>query len=224
MQAMILAAGRGERLRPLTDSCPKPLVKVASKPLIFWHLLKLKSIGINDIVVNSAHLSSMIVDTLGDGKKFGLKITHSVELPPGLETAGGIINALPYLIDDYFLVINGDVFIDGPYEQFLNPPTGDALARMFMVKNPQHHLQGDFSLKKGQIILGNNLTFSGVAVYKREGFEGFKVDRLPLKPFFLRWIEGNKAQGQLLDGAWFDVGTLERLKQTEEYIRSKESL
>ena len=130
MRAMILAAGRGERLRPLTDTCPKPLIKVGGKPLILWHIEKLKAQGITRFVVNSAHLSELIVEYLGDGHKFGVEIIHSVEGLGGLETAGGIIKALPYLGDDEFLVVNGDIFIDGDYSQFLVKIPKDKIVRL----------------------------------------------------------------------------------------------
>lgn len=219
---MILAAGRGERLRPLTDSCPKPLIKVKGQPLIFWHLAKLKACGITEVVVNSAHLSAMLVKALGDGQQFGLKITHKVEAVPGLETAGGIINALKDLGDEPFLVINGDTFIDADYAQFLKPMPAAAQALLFMVANPQEHPQGDFSLQEGKVVSGGDYTFSGVALYRPEAFFNLKVERLPLKPFFLKWMEEQRLYGAKLQGAWFDAGTVERLERIENYLKSKE--
>lgn len=216
---MILAAGRGERFRPFTDICPKPLIPVLNKPLIVWHLEKLKSAGFNEVVVNSAWLSHKIVSFLGDGSSFGLHITHSVEENPGLETAGGIIKALPYLGEEPFLVINGDVFLDADYKIFKNITLQDKdLGHLFLVKNPQHHLQGDFSLSNNLVIYGGDFTFSGVAIYKKEAFTNCKVERLPLRPFFDRWIANQKLMGSLLNVPWFDVGTLERKQEAERYL------
>ena len=165
MKAMILAAGRGERLRPITDTCPKPLVKVGDKSLIEWHLEKLKKAGVTDILINSAYLSSMIVSYLGDGHKFGVNITHSVEGDSGLETAGGIINALPFFEGEDFLVVNGDTFIDGDYKQFLTPLKAGVQARLYLVNNPEHNLKGDFSLdEKGMCTRGTGYTFSGTEI------------------------------------------------------------
>ncbi|MDO5351457.1 MAG: nucleotidyltransferase family protein [Succinatimonas sp.] len=219
---MILAAGRGERLRPLTDKCPKPLIEVGKRPLIFWHLEKLKACGITEVVVNSAHLSEMIVSSLGDGSAFGMHITHKVEEIPGLETAGGIINAQDVLGDEPFLVINGDIFIDADYSQFIRDIPDDSLAFLFLTSNPPEHLQGDFSLKEGFVCKGGDFTFSGVAIYRPQAFCNLKIERMPLKPLFLKWQESKVLYGVELKGQWFDVGTLDRLHRVESYLKTKE--
>ena len=223
MKAMILAAGRGERLRPITDTCPKPLVKVGNKTLIEWHLEKLKKAGIRDIIINSAYLSSMIVSALGDGHSFGVNITHSVEGSSGLETAGGIINALPFFDGEDFLVVNGDTFIDGDYRQFLKPLKKGMQARLYLVDNPEHNLKGDFSLdENGLCKRGAGYTFSGTAVYSCKGFEHHEIKKEPLLPYFEKWSQEKILTGALLEGKWFDVGTIQRLDTVNNYVREKQ--
>ncbi len=223
MKAMILAAGRGERLRPITDTCPKPLVKVGNKTLIEWHLEKLKKAGIRDIIINSAYLSSMIVSALGDGHSFGVNITHSVEGSSGLETAGGIINALPFFEGEDFLVVNGDTFIDGDYRQFLKPLKKGMQARLYLVDNPEHNLKGDFSLdENGLCKRGAGYTFSGTAVYSCKGFEHHEIKKEPLLPYLEKWSEEKTLCGEILDGKWFDVGTVQRLDTVNNYVREKQ--
>lgn len=223
MKAMILAAGRGERLRPITDTCPKPLVKVGNKTLIEWHLEKLKKAGIRDIIINSAYLSSMIVSALGDGHSFGVNITHSVEGSSGLETAGGIINALPFFEGEDFLVVNGDTFIDGDYRQFLKPLNKGMQARLYLVDNPEHNLKGDFSLdENGLCKRGAGYTFSGTAVYSCKGFEHHEIKKEPLLPYLEKWSEEKTLCGETLDGKWFDVGTVQRLDTVNNYVREKQ--
>lgn len=223
MKAMILAAGRGERLRPITDTCPKPLVKVGNKTLIEWHLEKLKKAGIRNIIINSAYLSSMIVSALGDGHSFGVNITHSVEGSSGLETAGGIINALPFFEGEDFLVVNGDTFIDGDYRQFLKPLKKGMQARLYLVDNPEHNLKGDFSLdENGLCKRGAGYTFSGTAVYSCKGFEHHEIKKEPLLPYLEKWSEEKTLCGEILDGKWFDVGTVQRLDTVNNYVREKQ--
>ena len=223
MKAMILAAGRGERLRPITDTCPKPLVKVGDKSLIEWHLEKLKKAGVTDILINSAYLSSMIVSYLGDGHKFGVNITHSVEGDSGLETAGGIINALPFFEGEEFLVVNGDTFIDGDYKQFLTPLKAGVQARLYLVNNPEHNLKGDFSLdENGLCSRGPGYTFSGIAVYSCKAFEHREIKKEPLLPYFEKWSQEKILTGALLEGKWFDVGTIQRLDTVNNYVKEKQ--
>ncbi len=220
MRAMILAAGRGERLRPLTDTTPKPLIRVGGRPLIEWHISKLKAAGIREIVVNSAYLSEQIVTTLGDGAQYGVRIFHSVEGEQGLETAGGIIKALPLLGEQPFVVVNGDTFMDADYGQLVRAQLQGAWALLFMVENPAHHQQGDFSLRPdGALSFGGGYTFSGAALYDPRAFEGETAARKPLRPFFERFIAQHRIRGQLLRGQWFDVGTVERLNGVEQYIQ-----
>ena len=220
--AMILAAGRGERLRPLTDTTPKPLIDAGGVPLIVRHIKALKEAGITDIVVNSAWLSDKIVNFLGDGKQFGVHITHSVEGPGGLETAGGIIKALPYL-SDTFLVVNGDTYMDVSYAKFLQRKLPDNIcARLYLVKNPAHNLKGDFALgEDGLVQYGNRYTFSGTALYRKTAFAHMNVCRLKLRPLFDKWIAAGALQGCVFDEPWFDAGTIERLNIINEYIKNR---
>ncbi len=217
---MILAAGRGERLRPITDTCPKPLVKVGGKELLVWHIEKLKQVGITDILINSAYLSEKIVDFIGDGSKFGVKVTHSVEGASGLETAGGIIKALPFFEGKDFLVVNGDTFIDADYKQFLEPLETEYLARLYLVDNPPHNQKGDFKIEDGKCYRGSDYTFSGTAVYKTKAFLNMPIEKKPLLPLFLKWSQIHELSAKPLCGKWFDVGTIERLNQVNSYIQN----
>lgn len=220
MKAMILAAGRGERLRPITDTCPKPLVKVGGEELLVWHIEKLKQVGITDILINSAYLSEKIVDFIGDGSKFGVKVTHSVEGASGLETAGGIIKALPFFEGQDFLVVNGDTFIDADYKQFLEPLENEYLARLYLVDNPPHNQKGDFKIEDGKCYRGSDYTFSGTAVYKTKAFLNMPIEKKPLLPLFLKWSQIHELSAKPLCGKWFDVGTIERLNQVNSYIQN----
>lgn len=220
MKAMILAAGRGERLRPITDTCPKPLVKVGGKELLVWHIEKLKQVGITDILINSAYLSEKIVDFIGDGSKFGVKVTHSVEGASGLETAGGIIKALPFFEGQDFLVVNGDTFIDADYKQFLEPLENEYLARLYLVDNPPHNQKGDFKIEDGKCYRGSDYTFSGTAVYKTKAFLNMPIEKKPLLPLFLKWSQIHELSAKPLCGKWFDVGSIERLNQVNSYIQN----
>lgn len=220
MRAMILAAGRGERLRPLTDHIPKPLVKVAGRELLLWHILRLKKAGIEEIVVNSAWLSQKIVEFLGDGSKWNVNITHSVEGAGGLETAGGIIRALSFFQGEPFLVVNGDTYMDADYVQFLDHDVKSGQALLFMTQNPMHNPQGDFYMgDDGLLQKGPGFTFSGAAIYSPQIFATMSETRLPLRPVFEKLIEKKCLKGQMLRGRWFDVGTLQRLDEADAYAR-----
>lgn len=228
MRAMILAAGQGKRLRPLTEKIPKPMVNAGGKSLIQWHMDKLKALGVTDLVVNGAYLKDVLFDYLGDGSKFGVKIAQSPEDADGLETAGGIINALHLLGDAPFLVINGDIFYDGEYEPLLKCPIQesnthrDILAHLYLVKNPKHNLKGDYALSKnGFLEYGNEFTFSGIAWYNPKAFAGKEVSREPLRPYFDNWVKNGQITASVLEGKWFDVGTIERLNELEDYLKSK---
>ena len=222
MKAMILAAGRGERLRPLTDSIPKPLIKAGGLELIVWHINKLKAAGISDIVVNSAYLSDKIVSSLQDGHAFGVNIQHSVEEEGGLETAGGIVRALPYLGDEPFFVINGDIFLDIDYkaliEAYVEPNLNGLL---YLTKNPEHNLKGDFALSGDRICYGSDYTFTGAAIYTKKAFDGVPDGRLKLRVLFDRWIESQTLKGSVLECPWFDVGTVQRLEILDSYLKEK---
>jgi MurNAc alpha-1-phosphate uridylyltransferase len=224
MKAMILAAGRGERMRPLTDHCPKPLLKVAGIPLIEYHINKLVKSGITDIIINYAWLGEMISDYLGDGKKFGVNITYSPEKNGALETAGGIIQALPLLAqnNEPFILINGDVFTDFNFTE-IPILANDCLAHICLVKNPEHNNNGDFifdhnQLKNIEPLTQSNLkseftyTFSGISVFRPDFFKGENTTKaLKLGPMIKKAVTQGKVSASLLTCAWTDVGTPERL-------------
>lgn len=215
--AMILAAGRGERLRPLTDSIPKPLVEVGGEPLICRHIRLLREAGIRTVVINTAWLGEKLEEALGDGSAFGVAIRWSREIPGGLETAGGLRQALPLLGDRPFLAVNGDTFMDLDYRLFTAEDPRRGGAHLWLIPNPPHHPGGDFSLEGMRLLGAPGLTFSGAAVYSPSLIARIPEERLPLKPWILRWIAEGAATGELLPGAWFDVGTMERLAQVREY-------
>lgn len=225
MKAMILAAGRGERMRPLTDTCPKPLLNVGELPLIGHHLQRLQLAGFHDVVINHAWLGSKIEAALGNGQEYGINITYSPETSGGLETAGGIATALPLLGDKPFLVINGDVLTDIDFQQAVNIgnyiENSNALAYLWLVDNPNHHPQGDFSLTAagdvGKQIPEQSLTFSGVGVYQPSLFSQIRVHtRAKLAPLLHSAIEAGQVKGEYHHGLWLDVGTVERLEQANK--------
>lgn len=212
-KAMILAAGRGCRLRPVTDTLPKPLIPVQGKPLIEHHLYNLKSAGIKDVVINLAHLSEKIKAQCGNGEKFGLNILYSEEAPPGLETGGGIVKALPLLGDKPFWVINGDIFTDFDFSH--TPALNEKKVHVILVPNPAHNKEGDFELINGDVQLktsGAPYTFSGIALYKPDFFEGNTIERYSVTPLLKDAIAKGLVSGECYTGTWHDVGTLERLK------------
>lgn len=223
MRAMILAAGRGERMRPLTDSCPKPLLTVAGKPLLVWHLERLARAGYREIVINHAHLGEMIEGMLGDGSAWGLSIRYSPEPPGALETAGGIRQALPLLGGAPFLVVNGDIFCDWDFAR-----AGDALAmadliHLVLAPNPSHHAGGDFVLDGRRLVEGEGpkLTYAGIGVYRPELFAGLEAGRpAKLAPLLYGAIGAGRAGGELHAGRWTDVGTPQRLADLDSLIRT----
>ena len=186
MKVMLLAAGRGERMRPLTDEHPKPLLRVAGKPLVVWHLERLARAGFRDMVINVSWLGQQIVDALGDGSRYGVHIDWSREPWPALETGGGLFNALPLLGDAPFLLVNSDVYTDIDFASLRIAP--DDLAQLVLVPNPPHHLQGDFWLKNGRIGIegGERLTYSGISLLHPKLFAGAEPGRFPLLPWLLR--------------------------------------
>ena len=215
MKAMILAAGRGERLRPLTDEIPKPLLKVAGKSLIEYHLLNLANAGFADIVINTAWLADKIHETLGDGNRYGVSIQYSDE-GSALETAGGIINALSLLGDKPFLVVNGDIWCDFDFST-LPDLKNSAQAHLVLVDNPEHNNNGDFALDNGLIKnSGNNMfTFSGIGLYRADFFAEQHSGTAPLAPIIRKKCEAGLVSGQLHKGQWTDVGSIERLQELE---------
>lgn len=222
MKVMILAAGRGERLRPLTDHTPKPLLQAGPKRLIEYLIERLVRAGLDDIVINHAHLGEQFAPLLGNGQKYRAKISYSAEPDGGLETAGGIIQALPLLGDAPFLVVNGDIWTDFPFEtlQDFKLPA-DQQCHLVMVDNPAHHPQGDFHLDKDGLLHLNGepkLTFSGIGIYHPGMFAGYTTEKRPLKPLFLKAIQQAKASGHYYSGAWSDIGTVERLMQLTQQL------
>lgn len=219
MKAMVLAAGRGERMRPLTDDCPKPLLKVGGKCLIEYHLESLAKAGIKEVVINYAWLGHLFAETLGDGERYGLRIHYSDEGDTALETAGGIINALDKLGEDPFLVINGDIWTDYDYQNLINK--SEAVMHLVLVPNPAHHPHGDFALSEDGLVLDQkSFTFSGIGLYSPEIFTSIKGEQRiqPLAPIIRRYIAEQKVTGELYKGKWLDIGTPERLAELDNSL------
>ncbi len=219
---MILAAGRGERMRPLTDHVPKPLLKVGGKPLIVWHLERLASAGFKDIVINHAHLGKQIEDALGNGEEWGLSITYSPE-SVALETAGGIANALPLLGTSPFLVVNADIYTDIDFAQLMTALNKQQLAHLVLIDNPPQHPAGDFALDHERVKAEGEhmLTFSGVAVYSPQLFSDLPVG-VPAKlaPLLRQAIAKGAVSGQQHQGIWHDVGTPQRLDELNRKLKA----
>ena len=228
MKAMIFAAGRGERMRPLTDTCPKPLLKVRGRPLIVWHVLNLVRAGITDIVINHAHLGHMIEEALGDGSKFGASIAYSAE-GTALETAGGIAKARHLLGEEPFVAISGDIYCPHfDFEQVKNtledrdvwgnphPVDKRDIAWLYLVKNPEHHLQGDFALHNFTISADGEPrhTFGNIGVYRPEMFDAIAPGtHAKLGPMLYDYAAKGLIGGELYRGDWTNVGTIEQLQQ-----------
>ena len=213
MKALVLAAGRGERLRPLTDHTPKPLLLVRDKPLIVWQLEALARAGVMEVVVNLAHLGHQIEAALGDGSQLGLRLRYSHEPPGALEAAGGIRLALPLMGDSPFILANADVWTDFDFATLPREPRG--LAHLVLVPNPEHHPTGDFCLDGSQVALQGTtrLTYAGIAVYRPSLF--FQIEpgtRAPLAPLLRESIGLGAVEGSVYRGQWVDVGTRERLE------------
>lgn len=210
MKAMILAAGRGERMRPLTDKMPKPLIMVADKPMIVHHIQNLARSGFTDIVINVSYLAEQIQNYLGDGSKFQVKIQYSYE-PTALETGGGIKNALPLLGKDPFLIINSDVWTDYPLHQL--PKTLSDLAHLILVKNPGFKTTGDFGFEDGFLALTEKpaYTYSGIGVLHPALFNKLSLQSFRLADLLIPAIKEKKISGELYQGVWIDVGTPDRL-------------
>lgn len=208
---MILAAGRGERMRPLTDTQPKPLLKVRGRPLIEHHILALARAAIPSVVINLSWLGEQIRDYLGDGTRYGIAIRYSDEQPRALETAGGIFRALRWLEPGPFAVVNGDVLTDYPFERL--QIAANRNAHLVLVDNPRHHPTGDFGLEGASVVANaaQRYTFAGLAVYRPGFFDGCTDGVFPLKPLLLRSMETGRCSGERYGGLWEDVGTIERL-------------
>jgi len=208
---MVLAAGRGERLRPLTDTLPKPLVAVGGRPLISWHLAALARAGVREVVVNLSWLGEQLRAALGDGREFGVAIRYSEEGPVPLETGGGILRALPLLGPEPFLVVSGDVWTDIDFARVTLEP--EALAHLVLIPNPPHHPRGDFGLE-GELVVSaahERFTYANVGLYRPEFFAGCTAVRFPLLEPLNRAIAARRVRGELHRGQWCDVGTPERL-------------
>ena len=217
---MILAAGRGERMRPLTDTVPKPLLPVGGKPLIVWHIERLARAGFCELVVNHAHLGTQIESALGDGSRFGVNIRYSPEAE-ALETAGGIANALPLLGDGPFLVVNGDIYCDFDFAGLALKDSETAF--LVLVDNPAQHPGGDFSLVDGKVLPKGErqLTFSGIGLYRPEMFAGIpRGAKAKLAPLLRAQMAAGKVGGVHFRGRWEDVGTPQRLTQLDGELRA----
>jgi MurNAc alpha-1-phosphate uridylyltransferase len=228
---MILAAGRGERMRPLTDHTPKPLLAVGGKPLIVWHLERLAAAGYTRIVINHAHLGAQIETALGTGAAFGVSIAYSRETS-ALETAGGIATALPLIDAEVFAVVNGDIYTDYDFARLAMPMAsiarGDARAHLVLVDNPPQHPDGDFALTDARVHLtpdASRLTFSGIGLYHRALFAQIAPHtRAALAPVLRTAIAAGEARGEHYRGRWVDVGTPERLQQLDTILRNRHGI
>jgi len=229
--AMILAAGRGERMRPLTDHTPKPLLQAGGKPLIVWHIERLRAAGFSHVVINHAHLGQQIEDALGNGAGFGVSIQYSREVR-ALETAGGIATALPLIDAEVFTVVNGDIYCEYDFSRLAEPlarlAAGNDQAHLVLVDNPPHHPQGDFVLDGGRVTNADipftphpaRFTFSGIGVYHRSLFaHTLAGEKAPLAPLLRLAIEAGRVSGEHYAGRWEDVGTPARLAALDEELR-----
>jgi MurNAc alpha-1-phosphate uridylyltransferase len=220
MIAMILAAGRGERMRPLTDTLPKPLLVAGEKPLIVHHIEKLRAAGITQLVINHAWLGQKLVDYLGCGEQFGVDITWSAEGDAGLETAGGIRQALPLLGHEPFLVINGDIWLDADYRVFSSQTLAEHdHAHLWLVDNPSQHPLGDFALNDGRVDDRPEFTFSGIGLYRPQSFSSLTLGVHKLAPLLRQWMATHQVAGSHLNADWRDIGTPERLQQLDQELQ-----
>ena len=209
---MILAAGSGTRMRPLTDTTPKPLLKVGGIPLILWHIERLAHDDFKNLVINIAHLGHQIAEALGDGSYWGVNIRYSDEQEEGaLESAGGIVKALPLLGDETFLVLNGDIFTDYDFQYHRKLADG-ILAHLILVPNPEHNPEGDFALDGQRVVDAKQYTFSGIGYYSPKLFEGVPYGKSALAPLLRVAMKEGKVTGELYEGEWLDIGTPERLE------------
>lgn len=230
MKAMILAAGRGERMRPLTNHTPKPLLQAGGKSLIVWHIERLARAGITELVINHAHLGEQVEKALGDGSRFGARIHYSPEHPAALETAGGIAHALYLLGDQPFAVINSDIWCDYDFQRLTSKARmfagSNDLAHLVLVNNPMHHPNGDFGLQNERVTDGMpRLTFSGIGLYKPELF--LQLDRnaaAPLAPILRKQIALGRVSGEHHTGRWLDIGTPQRLDELDNELRTSQNV
>lgn len=210
--AMILAAGRGERLKPLTNTTPKALCKVQGIPLIERHVVNLAQAGFQHIIINHAYLGGQIRQHLGDGSHFGVTIAYSPEPPGALETGGGILNALSLIGDDPFLTVNADIFTDYNFQELKLP--SNSLAHFILVNKPSYSEQGDFGLSANGLLTNEptDFTFSGIACYRTAFFDHLRPGRYSVIPTLRQYVTAHRITGNLYTGQWFDIGTVERLQ------------
>jgi len=236
MNALIFAAGFGQRLRPLTEHTPKPLLPVGGKPLIVWHLEQLAALGICDVIINTSWLAGQFPALLGDGRRWGVRLHYSFEGDTPLETGGGLLNALPLLGDAPFIAVNGDVWSDFDFARLPREPAG--LAHLVLIDNPEHHPHGDFHLRAdGQLLADgpNKRTFSGIGIYRPQLLDNWRVapglcagaeqtpPRFPLAPLLRAAMARGQVSGEHHTGAWCDVGTRERLAQVRAELAARGS-
>lgn len=220
MKAMILAAGRGERMRPLTDTQPKPLLQAAGKAIIQYTIEQLVSAGFTEIVINIAHLGQQIKQQLGNGAQFNASLSYSDEGKKALETAGGIINALPLLGQEPFLVVNGDIANNFPFQTLLNKKID--LAHLVLITNPEHHPEGDFHLSQNQLLSVQGqptLTYSGIGLFHPDLFKNTPPGKIKLAPLLRQAMTQQQVTGEKFNGFWMDIGTPERLKELDQYYQ-----
>ena len=217
--ALIFAAGRGERMRPLTDTTPKPLLRIGGKPLIDWHLERLAAAGVREVVINTSHLAEQFSATLGDGSRWHLRIHYSYEGPQPLETGGGMLRALPLLGAAPFIAVNGDIFCDMDFSTLPQNPAG--LAHLVMVDNPPQHAHGDFVLRDGRLFdeLQPRLTFAGIGVYRPELLAGHAPGKFSTIPILRAAMHAGNVSGEHYRGEWTDVGTPQRLAELDAKFR-----
>ena len=219
-RALIFSAGRGERMRPLTDATPKPLLEVRGKPLIVWHLEKLARAGVREVVINTSHLAAQFPAALGDGTTWNLRIRYSFEGPEPLDSGGGMLRALPFFGHDPFLAVNGDIFTDFDFSTLPQNPLG--LAHLVMVNNPPHHPNGDFVLRENRLLDESTprLTFAGIGVYRPSLLDGQSDGKFSVVPILREAMRLNEVTGEYYRGAWNDVGTPERLAELNSVLRA----
>ncbi|TCV94042.1 MurNAc alpha-1-phosphate uridylyltransferase [Luteibacter rhizovicinus] len=221
--ALILAAGLGERMRPLTTHTPKPLLEVGGKPLIVWHLEKLAAADVRYVVINTSHLADQFPAALGDGSRWGMRIRYAYEGPQPLETGGGILNALPLLGPEPFIVVSADIYSDFDYASL--PAEPDGVAHLVMVPNPDWHANGDFALADGRLYeddapaAAERLTFGNIGVYRREIVSGQEPGRFKLLPMYRRAMQEKTLRGERYDGFWRNIGTPAQRDELDARLR-----
>ncbi|MDR3388674.1 MAG: nucleotidyltransferase family protein [Rudaea sp.] len=211
--ALIFAAGRGERMRPLTDATPKPLLRAGGRLLIEYHLQRLAAAGVREVAINTSHLAEQFPAALGDGSRWGLRIRYAYEGPEPLETGGGMLNALPLLGDAPFIAVNGDIWTEFDFSALPQNPAG--LAHLVMVDNPEHHARGDFVLREGRLRDEGDprLTFAGIGVYRPELLAGQVPGKFSIVPILREAMRAGEVVGEYFRGRWSDIGTPQRLAQ-----------